>query len=176
MDFIVKGPNAAIWGNREIHCAVGRNGFTSTEEKKEGDGKTPIGRWVMREVFYRPDKVKRTEIVTDLPVHALKPNDGWCDEINDPNYNRYVDLPYPKVGVPLSAERLWRDDDLYDIIVVLGYNDDPVVKGMGSAIFFHVTRENYAGTAGCIAVSREDLLTVLRDARAGAAVLIAPKP
>ncbi|MDD4616354.1 MAG: L,D-transpeptidase family protein [Alphaproteobacteria bacterium] len=170
MDLIVKSSNLAIWGDTEIRCAVGRKGFCSFEDRVDGNETTPVGRWNMREVFYRPDKIERADIATDLPVRALDKNDGWCDEPGDPNYNRFVKRPYPA-----SAEKLWRDDDLYDIIVVLGYNDAPVVKGKGSAIFLHVARENFGGTAGCISVSRRDLLKILRGARIGSAVLVSPQ-
>ncbi len=93
---------------------------------------------------------------TGLPTAALRRNDGWCDAPDDPNYNRPVSLPYPA-----SHERLWRDDAVYDIIVILGHNDDPPVPGRGSAIFMHLARPGYGDTEGCVALSLEDLKTVL---------------
>ena len=72
---------------------------------------------------------------TSLPLRAITADDGWCDAPDDPNYNRLVKLPYPA-----SAEHMWREDHLYDLVAVLGYNDDPVVPGKGSAIFLHVAR------------------------------------
>jgi L,D-peptidoglycan transpeptidase YkuD (ErfK/YbiS/YcfS/YnhG family) len=169
MDLIVKSANLALWGDKSFPCAVGRNGFVAASEKVEGDGKTPMGRWTMREIFFRPDRAKIEEIVTALPIRPLGKTDGWCDQPGDPKYNKLVSLPYPA-----SAEQLWRDDHLYDFIVVLGYNDDPPVAGKGSAIFFHIARDGFAPTAGCVAMRREDLVSVLRDARPGSAVLVKP--
>jgi L,D-peptidoglycan transpeptidase YkuD (ErfK/YbiS/YcfS/YnhG family) len=166
MDLIVKSLNLAEWDGRQFTCAVGRNGFVSPEEKREGDGKTPIGRWVMREVFYRPDKGTKPE--TSLPVREIRADDAWCEDPYNKNYNRFVKYPHPE------SDRLWRDDHLYDIVAVLGYNDDPVVSGKGSAIFFHIARPGFVGTGGCVAMAREDLLTVLREAKSGSAVLVNP--
>lgn len=94
---------------------------------------------------------------TRLPIAPIAPDDGWCDAPEDRNYNRPVKLPYPA-----SAENMWRDDGLYDLVVVLGHNDDPVVPYAGSAIFIHVAAPEGTPTAGCIALTREDLLSVLR--------------
>ena len=85
-------------------------------------------------------------------MRAISNNDGWCDQPMDRNYNREVGLPYAA-----SAERLWRDDRLYDIVVVLGHNDLPRVRNRGSAIFMHVARANFAATEGCIALRARDL-------------------
>ncbi len=135
-----------------LPCALGRSGRKFT--KREGDGATPSGRWRLVQVLYRPDRQRRP--LTGLPVRPLRPSDGWCDAAGDRNYNRPVTHPYPA-----SAERLWRDDDLYDVIVVLDQNTRPRVKAGGSAIFMHVARPGYAPTEGCIALSRRDLLLVL---------------
>jgi L,D-peptidoglycan transpeptidase YkuD (ErfK/YbiS/YcfS/YnhG family) len=135
-------------GSLTMRCAVGRSGLTT--DKKEGDGGTPVGRWPLREAFFRPDKM--TEPQTGLPIRALDKTDGWCDAAGDASYNRFVQLPYAA-----SHENLWRDDDVYDVIVVIGYNDDPVVSGKGSAIFLHMAKPDYAPTAGCVAVSHADM-------------------
>ncbi len=105
-------------------------------------------------MLYRADRMAAP--VTNLPLRALRPNDGWCDAPNDPQYNRPVRLPYPA-----SAETLWRGDHVYDIIVVAGYNDAPVVPGAGSAIFLHIARSRYQPTAGCVAFAQGDLLKIL---------------
>ncbi|HEX7760428.1 MAG TPA: L,D-transpeptidase family protein, partial [Caulobacteraceae bacterium] len=101
----------------------------------------------------------------------IAPSDGWCDAPADPAYNRPVTLPYPA-----SAEHLWREDHVYDLIVVLGHNDDPPVAGMGSAIFLHLARPDYAPTEGCVALSRPDLERVLAMARPGDALTIRAAP
>jgi L,D-peptidoglycan transpeptidase YkuD (ErfK/YbiS/YcfS/YnhG family) len=144
------GP-AFIAGN-EFRCALGRGGVSAS--KREGDGATPIGNWPLRQVLYRPDRGMRP--VTSLQTAPMKPTDGWCDAPTDPNYNRMVRHPYPA-----SAEHLWRRDTIYDLIVVVGYNDAPVVPGNGSAIFLHIARPDYSPTAGCVAFSRRDLVTIL---------------
>jgi L,D-peptidoglycan transpeptidase YkuD (ErfK/YbiS/YcfS/YnhG family) len=139
---------------RTIPCALGRAGVVPASAKIEGDGASPAGVWPLRRVYFRPDRVERP--ITRLPVSPLKLSDGWCDDPTDPNYNRWVRLPYEA-----SAERLWRDDGLYDLIVVLGYNDEPVSPGGGSAIFLHLAKDDYEPTQGCVAVAREDLTALL---------------
>ena len=135
-------------------------------DKREGDGATPIGCFPIRKVFYRPDKFEGSP-ETIFPTQALTQDDGWSDDVNLPEYNQLVKLPYHG-----SHEKLWRDDNLYDIIITIGYNDDPPIAGKGSAIFMHVAREEYTPTAGCIALSREDLLEILRTADATIQVCI----
>ena len=152
VDIVVTRSRFAQVGQRRVRCAVGRGGIGSN--KHEGDGITPVGAWPLREVFYRPDRVAMP--VTGLPVRALERYDGWCDAPADANYNRPVRLPYPA-----HAEQLWREDRVYDLIVVVGYNDAPVVPGAGSAIFLHCARNTYAPTAGCVAFARRHLVQIL---------------
>ena len=146
----------AQWGNGPRRCAVGRAGIGI--KQREGDGITPIGKWPLRQVHYRADRVERPQTV--LPVEKIEPDDAWCDLPDDPNYNRLVRLPYATLN-----ERLWRDDNLYDVMVVVGFNDDPVVRGKGSAIFLHLAREDYAATAGCVALTHNDLVEALGQLR-----------
>ena len=143
-------------GWQRFACALGRTG--SRVRKREGDGASPIGCWPLREAFYRPDRMTRPR--TGLPLRALKPNDGWCDDPRDRNYNRPIEHPYPR-----SAEHLIRSDGLYDLIVVLGYNDAPRIKSRGSAIFLHCAHDGNTPTQGCIAVSRRDLSILMRSLR-----------
>jgi L,D-peptidoglycan transpeptidase YkuD (ErfK/YbiS/YcfS/YnhG family) len=139
-------------GNLFFRCALGRAGCVT--RKREGDGATPRGILPVRGVFYRRDRVPRPR--TALPTRAIQPNLGWCDASGDRNYNRIVTLPYEA-----SAERLARADRLYDIVVVLGYNDYPRKRGLGSAIFLHVAQPNFAPTEGCVALRRADLTRLL---------------
>ena len=141
-----------------VRCALGRGGRRPL--KREGDGATPIGSWPLRDVLYRADRVARPR--TALPVRAIRRDDGWCDDPVDRNYNRPVRHPYPA-----SAERLWREDALYDVVVVLGYNERPRARGRGSAIFMHVARPGYAPTEGCIALALPDLLRLVARVRRG---------
>jgi L,D-peptidoglycan transpeptidase YkuD (ErfK/YbiS/YcfS/YnhG family) len=154
-------------GGRRVRCALGRSGVLPAADKREGDGASPLGVWPLRKVFYRPDRVPAPK--TRLPVQALTPADGWCDAPGDPAYNRPVRLPYPA-----SAETLWRDDRVYDLIVVLGHNDDPPISPMGSAIFLHLAQPDWAPTAGCVAVRREDLLDLLSQAGPEDALAVLP--
>ena len=144
---------------------LGKGGVKPAASKREGDGASPIGAWPARRVFYRPDKGPPPE--TGLPAIGLKPEDGWSDDPAEPSYNRLV--PLPCLG---GHERLWREDGLYVLIVELGYNDDPVVAGMGSAIFLHVARDGYAPTEGCIALAEPDLRAVLRLLGGGSVIEI----
>jgi L,D-peptidoglycan transpeptidase YkuD (ErfK/YbiS/YcfS/YnhG family) len=143
--------------------AIGRGSVRPL--KREGDGGTPLGRFPIRLVLYRADRIWRPR--TTLPVRAIRANDGWCDEPNDRNYNRLIRLPSMR-----SAEGLMREDGLYDLIFVLGYNDRPRIRGKGSAIFVHVARDGYTPTEGCVAFSRRDLEGVLAEIKPGTDFLI----
>jgi L,D-peptidoglycan transpeptidase YkuD (ErfK/YbiS/YcfS/YnhG family) len=152
-------------GSRKAPCALGKGGVKPAGDKREGDGASPAGVWPIRRLLYRPDKGPPPE--TALNAAPIAPEDGWCDAPADPAYNRPVSLPYPA-----SAERMWRDDGLYDLVVVLGHNDDPPVAPMGSCIFLHLAKPGYAPTEGCVALSREDMEAFLSRAQPGDAVEI----
>jgi L,D-peptidoglycan transpeptidase YkuD (ErfK/YbiS/YcfS/YnhG family) len=152
-------------GERKVRCALGPAGVVPAAAKREGDGGSPAGVWPIRKVIYRPDRGPPP--ASEFRVCAMTEHDGWCDDPADPAYNRPVKRPYPA-----SSEALWRDDGVYDIIVVLGHNDDPVVPGMGSAIFLHLCRPGYPPTEGCVAIARDDLEDLLSVAKPGDAVEI----
>lgn len=147
-------------------CVLGKGGVRPAADKQEGDGASPLGVWPIRRVLYRPDRLSAPK--TALPVAALAPDDGWCDAPTDPAYNLQVKRPYPA-----SHEALWRDDHVYDVIVVLGHNDNPVVPNAGSAIFWHLARPDWRPTEGCVAVTLETMLAALAVAPVGSAVEIA---
>ena len=151
------------WGAGLKRAAIGPGGIGI--KAGEGDGITPRGAFPVREIFYRPDRIARP--VTALPLRATEKNDGWCDAPDDANYNRLVKLPYPA-----SAENMWREDHLYDLVVVLGYNDDPVVPGKGSAIFLHLARPDFSATHGCVALARDDALAAIAQLQPGDQVVI----
>ncbi|HOY79158.1 MAG TPA: L,D-transpeptidase family protein [Hyphomonadaceae bacterium] len=148
-----------------MRCALGRSGVTPADSKREGDGASPLGVWPMRQLLWRPDRIAAP--ATGLPAVELIPQAGWCDDPADPFYNRPILLPYAA-----SHEKLWREDHLYDLIVELGYNDDPVIPGKGSAIFLHVAQPDYSPTEGCVACSLPDLLALLAAAKPGDAIEI----
>lgn len=133
--------------------------------KREGDGASPLGRFPLLSVLYRPDRVPRPR--TGLPVRPIRRHDGWCDVTSDRNYNRPVPMPYPS-----SAEELWREDRLYDIIVVVDWNVRRRGRGYGSAIFMHVADPDYAPTAGCVALKLPELQRVLAVLRRGSRLAV----
>lgn len=141
-----------VWPGGRLRCALGRGGVTA--DKREGDGATPSGTFRLRALWYRQDRVGSPATMLDrIPI---QPESGWCDDPADVAYNRPVALPYAA-----RHERLWREDGLYDLMVPLGYNDDPVVSGRGSAIFLHAARPDYGPTEGCVAIARDDLGALL---------------
>ncbi len=137
-----------------IPCAIGKGGAVAAAAKREGDAATPIGSWPLRCALLRPDRVPATE--TKLPWRWLRPDDGWSDDVRDPAYNRPVVHPHP-----FSAERLWRDDHAYDVIIVLAHNLAPVVPGAGSAIFWHLAQPDFRPTEGCVAIRRPAMEALL---------------
>ena len=138
-------------------CVVGKAGFIAGDDKREGDMATPVGAWPLRRLYFRPDRIALPD--TGLPVMPLTPEMGWCDDPGDTAYNRPVHLPYAG-----RHEKMWREDGLYDLIVVLGHNDSPPIPSLGSAVFLHLREDDTRHTAGCVAVTRQDLLALLRAA------------
>ena len=143
-------------GDMVFRCTLGRTGIVSANAKHEGDGATPAGIYPLRAVYYRADRLAKP--VTGLPVYAIQPDDGWCDAPADPAYNQPVQLPYAA-----SHETMWRADQAYDLLVVIGYNDAPVVPGKGSCIFMHLNHTDGRPTAGCVGLAQADMLTVLAE-------------
>ena len=141
-------------GDIGIPCAIGKGGACAATDKREGDGCTPIGTWPVRAVLLRPGRVPG-EVRPQAPWRWTRAHDGWSDDPADPAYNRPVILPRGT-----SAEHLQREDQAYDVIVVLGHNDAPPVPGEGSAIFFHIWVDGRP-TEGCVAVAKEDMLRIV---------------
>jgi len=141
-----------VLGGLVFRAVLGCGGVRA--DKQEGDGATPVGLLPLRRVLYRADRTAPPRCT--VPREPIAPNDGWCDDPAHPDYNRMIRLPHPA-----RHEALWRDDGLYDIVGVLGWNDAPPARGRGSAIFLHVAPPDPAPTAGCIALSAADLRAVL---------------
>lgn len=152
-----------IAGPLVIRCALGTSGIA--HRKREGDGATPAGRFRLLSGFFRSDRMARPP--STLPLVALRTDHGWCDDPSSPPYNRLISLPCRQ-----SHERLWRKDDLYNIIIILHYNMKPRSKGRGSAIFFHLADEKPAATAGCVAISRADMRRLLPRLGRGTVMII----
>ncbi|WP_370288762.1 L,D-transpeptidase family protein [Siccirubricoccus soli] len=143
-------------GSETWRCALGRGGIRA--DKQEGDGATPVGRLPLRRILWRADRGPKP--VALVPVEPLAPEDGWCDDPIHPDYNRRIRLPHPA-----RHEVLWREDGLYDIIGVLGWNDTPVIRHRGSAIFLHLAWPDLAPTEGCIALPEGALRALLPQLR-----------
>lgn len=142
----------ATLGERRWRCTVGAGGVR--EDKVEGDAATPVGTFPLRHIYFRNDRLVLPEV--RLPARPIDEHDGWCDDPRSTSYNRLVRIPNE-----WSHERMWRDDELYDLVVVVGYNDDPPEGEWGSAIFLHLARQDYAPTRGCVAFARDDLLDLV---------------
>ncbi|MQA67166.1 MAG: L,D-transpeptidase family protein [Alphaproteobacteria bacterium] len=156
---------AAAGFDGALACALGRAGISA--DKREGDGATPAGTFALREVLYRGDRIAAPR--TALPCRPIAPDDGWCDAPDHPDYNRPVRFPFAA-----GAERLWREDSLYDVIIVIGYNDAPPAAGAGSAIFLHVARHGLAPTEGCVAVPRNVMIALADRLGPGDDIVIEP--
>lgn len=145
-------PGKLLIKGRVATCALGRSGLSDT--KQEGDGASPVGIHPVRRVHYRADRWASFEAA--IPLRVIERDDGWCDASNHPAYNRLIKRPFDA-----SHEELWREDHLYDVVVELGWNDQPPVPGLGSAIFLHLARPKFTPTEGCIAVAPETMQRIL---------------
>jgi L,D-peptidoglycan transpeptidase YkuD (ErfK/YbiS/YcfS/YnhG family) len=140
--------------------SFGRSGFVAAAEKREGDGATPLGDWALMFGYYRADRIDTPR--TGLMMHTLTPEHGWCDDPSSAAYNLPVRLPFSG-----RHERLWREDGLYDVIIVLSHNLMPPIAPLGSAIFLHCRGEDGAPTEGCIALPRQALIGLLHNVSPG---------
>ena len=142
----------AFFGGRRWRCALGAGGVR--EDKVEGDAATPAGEYPLRHIYFRNDRLVLPKV--RLPARPIGEHDGWCDDPRSPAYNRLVRIPNE-----WSHEKMWREDGLYDVLVVVGYNDDPPEGEWGSAVFLHIAREDMSPTQGCVAFARDDLLELV---------------
>ena len=161
--FIARSTGTFAGPDIDARCALGKGGTIAAADKREGDGASPLGVWPMRRLFFRSDRLDAPE--TGLECVAIAPDDGWCDDPKHPFYNKLIKRPFAA-----SHEKMWRDDHVYDLVVELGYNDDPIAPGRGSAIFLHLAKDNYSPTEGCVALEMTDLLAVLRLCSPGSSV------
>ena len=147
----------------KVKCAVGKRGIGL--KKKEGDLITPVGQYKIRYLLYRKDRIKK--IQTKLRKIIIKKNIGWCDDPKSQKYNKLINLPFN-----YSYEKLFIKENIYDIILVLNYNMNPVKKNKGSAIFIHIAKKNYKKTKGCIAIKKTELLKIIRKIKINTKVRI----
>jgi L,D-peptidoglycan transpeptidase YkuD (ErfK/YbiS/YcfS/YnhG family) len=146
---IVKKSGYLKYKDFKFRCALGKGGIKQKE--REGDFITPKGKFKLIKIYYRSDRIKK--INSTLKTIKIKKNMGWCDDVSSNYYNKQI-----IINKKISYEKLHRKDNLYDIVVVLNYNLNPIIKGKGSAIFLHVAKKNYRKTQGCIALKKIELL------------------
>ena len=153
MSIIVKNKDTLIYDDFVFRCCIGKNGFT--ENKIEGDKKTPKGNFKIDCLYFRKDRKKKPQ--TNLKTIEIKKNMGWCDDVNSRNYyNKLI-----KISQNLNHEKLFRYDYKYDFFLPIKYNWKNTILGKGSAIFIHLTK-NYKPTAGCIGLSEKDFLILIK--------------
>ena len=149
---IVKKTGYLKYKNLKFRCALGKAGIKKKE--KEGDNVTPKGIFKIIKMYYRPDKIKN--IKTNIKKIKIKKNIGWCDDPSSRFYNQQINLPSK-----FSYEKLYRNDNLYDLILVLNYNTNPIIENKGSAIFVHIAKKSYTKTKGCIALKKKHLIELI---------------
>ena len=147
MDLILK-KKFLFFKDYKVKCAIGKRGITS--RKVEGDKCTPRGRFKLKYIFYRKERIK--DLRSKLKTIPIKKNFGWCDDENAKSYNKFIKFPFK-----FRAEKLYLKENIYDIVVVIDYNLKPIRKKRGSAIFLHVAKKTYSPTLGCIAISKSNL-------------------
>ena len=152
MTIILKNKETLTFDDFSFRCCIGRNGVTNN--KIEGDKKTPIGSLSLGKVFYR--KERNSKPVTKINTVSIKKNMGWCDDVTSKKYNKLI-----KTTTKIRHEKMFRKDYKYDYLIPINYNTKNTKLGKGSAIFIHLTK-NYLPTAGCIAIKKKDMLILLK--------------
>ncbi len=155
--------NYLTYNNYKVKCAVGKKGIG--HKKSEGDRITPKGQYKIKFILYRKDRIKK--ISTKLKKVQINKNLGWCDDPKSKQYNKLVKLPFN-----FSHERLYKKENFYDVILVLDYNMNPILKNKGSAIFIHVARKNFEKTEGCVAISKRSIIKIVKDIKKNTQVKI----
>ena len=137
----------------KVKCSIGKRGIKY--KKREGDLITPKGTFKVKGIYYRKDRI--TYLPTKLSKKVIKKNMGWCDDPKSKKYNMLITYPFS-----FGSERLYRNDNIYDVIVVLNYNMDPITKNKGSAIFIHIAKKNFTSTEGCVGIKKKDMKKIVR--------------
>ena len=152
MTIIIKNKETLIFDDFHFKCCIGKNG--TTNNKNEGDKKTPKGLFSLGSVYYRKDRnPKPLTLLNSKPINKKM---GWCNDLRSKKYNKQI-----KTNKNIKHEKIYRNDYKYDYVIPINYNTKNIKIGKGSAIFIHLTK-NYKGTAGCIALKRKDLLILLK--------------
>lgn len=145
--------NFLSYKDYKVKCAIGKRGIK--KKKYEGDLITPKGIFKIKEIFYRKDRVKNLK--TKIKKKIIKKNMGWCDDPKSKSYNKLIKYPFN-----LKSEKLFRSDNVYDIILVLNFNMSPIKKNKGSAIFIHIAKKFFSPTKGCVAIKKSDMIKILK--------------
>ena len=151
------------FGKFKAKCSIGKGGINN--KRKEGDLVTPKGRYKIKFILYRKDRVKKVQ--SKIKRIVIKKNMGWCDDPRSKKYNQLINLPSI-----FKHEKLFRQDNTYDIILVLNFNMNPVLKNKGSAIFIHIARKNFKKTEGCIAIKKVYLLKIIKEIKSSTKIMI----
>ncbi len=136
----------------KFRCALGKAGIGN--KKIEGDNVTPRGVYKIIKIYFRKDRIR--SIATEYKLIKITKKMGWCDDPKSKKYNQKIKIP-----TSYSYERLYRKDNIYDLILVISYNINPIVKKKGSAIFIHIAKKNYKPTQGCIALKKGNLIKLI---------------
>ena len=139
--------------NNKVKCAIGKKGIG--RKQKEGDQITPRGTFRVKDILYRKDKINYLRSV--IKKTQIKKNMGWCDDPKSKDYNKLIKYPFN-----YKSEKLYRSNNIYDIILVLDFNMHPIKKNKGSAIFIHISNNKYSPTQGCIAIKKKELLKLIK--------------
>ena len=158
--------------NKVFRCQVGSLGLKNAAKKIEGDKTTPIGKWYLETLYYRSDRVLRPRLKKNvLKINQITKYCGWCNDIKSHYYNKYIKINNFR-SLNTNYERLWRDDNVYDIILEISHNTKPIIKNKGSAIFIHVAKRNYKKTEGCVALKKIHLIKIVKELRKNTRVKI----
>ena len=152
MNIIIK-KHFLLYQGYKLKCSIGKSGITHL--KKEGDLTTPRGLFRLGLLYYRKDKIKLLKC--KIKKRVIKKNMGWCNDSKSKKYNKEISFPF-KYG----AEKLYREDKIYDVLINIKYNHSPIVKEKGSAIFLHLCSKKYKPTSGCVAIQKKDFLKILQ--------------
>ena len=160
-------------GNKVFRCQVGSLGLKNAAKKIEGDKTTPIGKWYLETLYYRSDRVLRPKLKKKnvLKINQITKYCGWCNDIKSHYYNKYIKI-YNFRSLNTNYESLWREDNVYDIIIEISHNIKPIIKNKGSAIFIHCSFEDFRSTAGCVALKKRDLMFLIKNIKSQTCIRI----
>jgi L,D-peptidoglycan transpeptidase YkuD (ErfK/YbiS/YcfS/YnhG family) len=148
---LVNQNNFLTYNNKIYKCSLGLNGLNKT--KKEGDKSTPIGIFSLGNLFVRTDRIKNLK--TNFHYISIEKTMAWSDDPNSKDYNKLI-----KVNSD-HREIMFRNDHIYDLILVINYNMHPIIPNKGSAIFIHISKDNNTPTQGCVALNLDDFREIL---------------